>query len=366
MLNFFDSHPYEDILPVTTTILILCLIAWTCGSSPNQELDPAGANDAPPSESAHVAQDLPPSADPLDTGVETIEQSTIEASTPAATSVEDGHAHIGSTGSVVEDINDTASASATKPREIEVAPESDGIEHETPHDSHDFRSPPDGAPAPGIQTDFHAHQAFDKLLQKHVSRQGAVNYAGIVADKQALNDYLESLRNHPPKSSWTRPERLAYWINVYNAFTIKLIVDNYPVASIMNLDGGKAWDRSWIKIGAATYSLNDVEHKVIRPKFNEPRIHFAVNCAAKSCPPLANQAYTASNVETLLDQRTRSFINDAKYNEVGEREVRVSKIFEWYAADFGDLISYLNRYAATQANASAEVSFLEYDWALNE
>ena len=159
---------------------------------------------------------------------------------------------------------------------------------------------------------------------------------------------------------------MAFWINAYNAFTVKLIVDNYPVASITKLDGGKPWDRKWIKIGDKTYSLNNIENDILRPQFKDARIHFAVNCAAQSCPPLLNKAWTADNLESNFEKQAKAFVNNPKFNTISAKNVKVSKIFDWYKADFGNLIDFLNKYASTNINGNAKVEYVEYDWALNE
>ena len=209
------------------------------------------------------------------------------------------------------------------------------------------------------------HESFDKLLKKYVSTDGRVNYKGFNSNIVELDSYLTSLKSQDP-SSMSKDEELAYWINVYNAFTIKLILDNYPLKSIIDLDNGKVWDRKWIPIAGTSYSLNQVENEIIRPRFKEPRIHFAVNCAARSCPPLLNAAWTADNLESNLERQTRKFINNVSFNTISSSHIQVSKIFEWYAVDFGDLINYLNQYSKTKISSSARIEFLEYDWSLNE
>ncbi|PHN08515.1 DUF547 domain-containing protein [Flavilitoribacter nigricans] len=209
------------------------------------------------------------------------------------------------------------------------------------------------------------HSQWDALLKQYVSATGKVNYAGFKQDKTKLQAYLDELAANPVQDSWSRTEKMAYWINVYNAFTIKLIVDNYPVTSITKLHNGKPWDVKWIKLGSKTYSLNEVENDILRPKYKDARIHFAVNCAAKSCPPLLNRAWTKDNLETYLDKQTKAFINNSKYNTLSARKAEVSKIFEWYAADFGQLIEFLNKYSETRINNGATVNYKEYDWALN-
>lgn len=209
------------------------------------------------------------------------------------------------------------------------------------------------------------HTQWNTLLQKHVSATGKVNYAGFKADKTKLQTYLDALAANPVQDNWSRAEKMAYWINVYNAFTIKLIVDNYPVSSITKLHNGKPWDVKWIKLGDKTYSLNEVENDILRPKYQDARIHFAVNCAAKSCPPLLNRAWTGENLNSYLEKQTAAFINNAKYNTISTRKVEVSKIFEWYASDFSNLIEFLNKYSKTSINKGASVSYKEYDWGLN-
>ncbi len=210
------------------------------------------------------------------------------------------------------------------------------------------------------------HKAFEQLLQKYVDDTGKVNYKALKTDKAALDAYCQLLTDNPPQEGWSRNEALAYWINAYNAYTLKLIVDNYPTSSIIKLDGGKTWDVRRIKIGGNKYSLNNIENDIIRPKFQEPRIHFAVNCAAKSCPPLWNHAYTADNLETALESRARAFINNSSFNTLAGNRARVSKIFDWYGADFGDLRAYLNKYADNPLDANASIRFNEYDWDLND
>lgn len=209
------------------------------------------------------------------------------------------------------------------------------------------------------------HQPWDNLLRKHVSTAGKVNYRGFQQDKKVLDAYLSTLANTPVEGL-PRSAQLAYLLNLYNAATVQLIVEHYPLKSITQLHGGKPWDVKRIAVGARRYSLNEVENDIIRPRFREPRIHFALNCAAKSCPTLWNRAYTPQNLEKVLTERTRVFLRDRQANVLSKDEVQVSKIFEWYAADFGDLIAFLNQYGATKVQPKASVGYLPYDWSLNE
>ncbi len=211
-----------------------------------------------------------------------------------------------------------------------------------------------------------SHMIWDQLLSTYVTREGKVNYKGFVGAKKQLNEYLDLLNQQPVEESWTSNQIMAYWINAYNAFTIKLIVDNYPLKSIKDLHGGNPWDVAWIDIGGKKYSLNQIENDLLRPVYKDPRIHFAVNCAAKSCPPLLNKAWTANTLELYFEQQAKSFINNSAYNEIGAETASVSKIFDWYKSDFGDLIKYLNGYSEVLINEDATLKFKEYNWALNE
>lgn len=211
-----------------------------------------------------------------------------------------------------------------------------------------------------------SHQLWDQLLQQFVGAAGRVDYRGLKDAEATLDKYLAQLATHVPTSEWDRAATMAYWINAYNAFTIKLILDHYPVASIRDIHGGKPWDVRWIELGGKKYSLNQIEHDILRKRFQDARIHFAVNCAARSCPPLYNRAFTADNLESALEQRARAFINDPQYNRIRADRAELSKIFEWYRKDFGDLSAYINRYSEVKLRPGARITFLEYDWRLNE
>ena len=216
----------------------------------------------------------------------------------------------------------------------------------------------------GTQVKEINHEAFNTLLSKFVSGDGVVDYTGLKASGRALNAYCQNLTDNPPKDSWTKNEKLAYWLNAYNAFTLKLITDNFPLGSITDLEGGKPWDKKWISIGDQTLSLNGIENDIIRPRFGDPRIHFGLNCAAKSCPKLANYAFTAKNVDSKLSALTKTFINSGS-NKLAEDEISISKIFDWYKEDFGDVVTYINKYSSVRINPNAKVAFMDYDWSLN-
>lgn len=221
------------------------------------------------------------------------------------------------------------------------------------------------AEKPTVTATEFSHATWDGILRKNVSNTGKVNYAGIKGDKAQLDKYLKSLADNPIQSSWSNKKKQAYWINAYNAYTVKLIVDNYPTSSITQLKGGKPWDAKIAEVGGKKYTLNNIENDILRPTYNDARVHFAVNCAAKSCPPLLNRAWTEDNLNSNYDKQAKSFINNSKYNTISENSVKISKIFEWYADDFGNIITYLNKYSNIKINSDAKVEYMEYDWKLN-
>ncbi|MEM6966985.1 MAG: DUF547 domain-containing protein [Bacteroidota bacterium] len=210
------------------------------------------------------------------------------------------------------------------------------------------------------------HDGFDALLKKYVSSTGKVNYSGFKNDEAKLDTYLTKLESTPIGSNWGSNQKMAYWINAYNAYTIKLILKNYPVSSITKLHGGKPWDVKWIELNGKTLSLNNIENDILRPQYKDARIHFAVNCAAKSCPPLLNKAWTAANLNANFEKQAKAFINNPQFNTIAKDKIEVSKIFEWYAEDFDNLINYLNKYSTTQISSGAKIGYKEYDWALNK
>ena len=211
------------------------------------------------------------------------------------------------------------------------------------------------------------HSSWDTLLKKYVADDGLVDYEGFQQDEPALRIYLQMLSENPPTDEWSVQELLAYYINTYNAYTVALILENYPVKSIKDING--PWTRGIVPIGKKNLSLGGLENGILR-KMNEPRIHFAINCASISCPKLLNEAFTAQKMEEQLDRATREFILGDK-NELSENEVRLSSIFDWYAKDFEvngkqDVLGYINSYVPVKISEEAKVSYKEYNWNLNE
>jgi hypothetical protein len=210
------------------------------------------------------------------------------------------------------------------------------------------------------------HSPWDRLLQEYVNEKGNVNYKGFLKNKEQLTLYLNQLATNTVKDSWSKEDKLAYWINAYNAFTVKLILDNYPLKSIKDIKD--PWDVRFIKIGEKWMTLNDIEHNILR-KMEEPRIHFAIVCASVSCPKLSNKAFTAENLEQQLSLATTSFLADASRNTITPTELKLSKIFRWFAKDFkqdGDIISFIKAYTKVDILENAKISFEDYDWNLNE
>lgn len=211
------------------------------------------------------------------------------------------------------------------------------------------------------------HAAWDLLLKKYVREDGLVDYKGFLKDRAALKSYLKMLSKNPPQEDWSTSELLAYYINTYNAYTVDLILENYPLKSIKDLNG--PWTKAIIPIGDKWLSLGGLENSILR-KMNEPRIHFAINCASFSCPDLLNEAFTAEKLESQLEKVSKAFINGNK-NTISKNSVALSSIFKWYKKDFvvegeKDLIAYINQYSSLKVNTSAKISFREYNWNLNE
>lgn len=211
------------------------------------------------------------------------------------------------------------------------------------------------------------HSQWNTLVNNYVSNNGQVDYSSFKTNKAELQAYIEVLQGHYPNlESTSKNEKLAYWINAYNALTIDLILRNYPVESIKDIKD--PWDqRSW-KFGDQWLSLNDIEHNILR-KMDEPRIHFAIVCASESCPKLQNTAFTADNLEEQLTKATKEFLADETKNDISENYLKLSKIFKWFKKDFeqdGSLIDFLNRYSDVTISDKAKKSFKDYSWELND
>jgi hypothetical protein len=206
------------------------------------------------------------------------------------------------------------------------------------------------------------HAIYNNLLSKYVSSKGAVNYTGLKKEHSSLKGYIESLKklNH---KTLPKNDQLAFLINFYNALTLDLILKNHPLKSITDLP--KAWDTPRVTYQGKSLTLNNIEHQLIRENFKEPRIHFACNCAAKSCPKLLNKAYEGATLEKQLDSQTKLFLNNTSKNSLSANSIKISKIFEWYGKDFGNVTLFIKKYHP-EVNSNAKISYLEYDWTLNK
>lgn len=219
------------------------------------------------------------------------------------------------------------------------------------------------------------HQLWDKLVKKHVNEQGMVNYKGLKQEESQLDEYLALLSKNPVnRSEWTKEQQMAYWINAYNAYTVKLILNHYPLNSIKDIktEAETPWDMKFFKIGDKQYDLNEIEHEILRKEFKaDPRYHFALVCAALSCPRLRTEAYVPEKLNEQLDDQGRIFIAASSKNEIVSADKAVlSPYFDWYGKDFkvGDdtVIEWVNKYSDTKLDKGASISYKDYDWSLND
>ncbi|MGJ8645798.1 MAG: DUF547 domain-containing protein [Marinomonas colpomeniae] len=239
------------------------------------------------------------------------------------------------------------------------------------------------------------HSSWNDLLQQNVhllngGQASQVDYQGFADDRTSLKNYLESLAkvSQTEFDNWPKNDQLAFLINTYNAWTVELILTKWPgLKSIKDLGSlfSSPWSKSIVSLFGKKYSLDDVEHKLIRgsDRYNDPRIHFAVNCASIGCPALANQAFQGDNVDSLLETQTKLFLADRSRNRLKGNKVELSSIFKWYREDFEKnwkgyksledfLVSYstdlgLTPDAIVKLKAKKlDIKFLDYDWALNK
>ncbi|MDT8389933.1 MAG: DUF547 domain-containing protein [Lentisphaeria bacterium] len=238
----------------------------------------------------------------------------------------------------------------------------------------------------------HSHSAYDAVLKAHVA-EGRVDYRALKSAPRALNDYLAKLARVSEKQfrDWSKDQQLAYYFNLYNAATLKLIVDHYPVDSIKDIGGWLKgpWDQQVVRLFGGTITLNNLEHDILRKKYDEPRLHLALVCAARGCPPLRAEAYTAEELDKQLDDQARIYLASQAGLRIDRRQgvVYVSAIFKWYGEDF--VGNYTPRVgfpglAKTERAVAGfcarhvsdadqkylkkggyKIKYLDYDWSLN-
>lgn len=239
------------------------------------------------------------------------------------------------------------------------------------------------------------HEKYNALLDKHVvtidgGASTQVDYKGFKRDQSQLSSYLDQLAAVPPRTfdSWDQNTQLAFLINAYNAYTIDLILTEYPeLESIRDLGNffSSPWDKEIAPLLGKSRSLDDIEHNLIRGdnKYSEPRIHFAVNCASVGCPALREEAYVGERLDAQLDMQTKRFLSDSSRNKIENETLYLSKIFSWYKGDFEKnwkdtnsvfefILLYTDAMALSSAqvdlikNGTADIDYLEYDWSLND
>jgi Protein of unknown function, DUF547 len=251
------------------------------------------------------------------------------------------------------------------------------------------------------QTFDHTHAALSALLKKHVvvidgGKSSAVRYADLQKERAALKAYLDSLSavKEADFNSWTRPQRMAFLINVYNGFTLELMVQHYPVKSIKDIGGtfDNRWKRKFFKLFGQDAYLDKIEHEILRKPgaYNDVRIHYAVNCASIGCPALREEAFVADKLDRQLEEQAVRFLSDRSRNRYANGKLEVSMIYKWFADDWekgytgfdGKTAAikshedYFARYAKLLASDPAEqqkiaegkakISFLDYDWTIND
>jgi Protein of unknown function, DUF547 len=223
------------------------------------------------------------------------------------------------------------------------------------------------------------HTAWDRLLKQHVNAIGEVDYAAIKANRQPLDAYVAGLAAASPDSRQElfpdRASQLAYWLNAYNALTIRGVVDAYPTGGVRELGARFGFfSRKDYTLGGRKLSLQDLENGIIRARYRDPRIHFTIVCASVSCPRLDRDAFSASNLEQHLDRLTRRALAENRNVAIdaGRKSVTLTQLFKWYAADFGPALDFVRRYASperqallTRLGAKPRIGYFDYDWSIN-
>lgn len=229
------------------------------------------------------------------------------------------------------------------------------------------------------------HSAWEQLLKRHIVGKQGINlfaYSSVtVADKNALKNYVEYLQTITV-TGLERAEQFAFWVNLYNALVVQVVVENYPLESIQEISGGLfsrgPWRQKLVYVEGINLSLDNIEHQILRPIFKDNRVHYAVNCASLGCPNLQTQAYTRANLEKLLDLAAGQYINHPRGVSFNNGKLVVSSIFDWYAEDFGDndeqIIMYLigfvegamKAHLQDYLNGKKSIDKFQYDWSLNE
>lgn len=222
-----------------------------------------------------------------------------------------------------------------------------------------------------------SHDLFDQILREHVNEKGRVNYTQLKANPEKFEVYLDLLAA-ANLTEWSYNEQLTFWINAYNALVIKGVIDHYPTTSVrkVKLFNG-FFSRLKFQAAGKTYTLNEIEHGILREEFPDPRVHFAIVCASFSCPPLSNRAYTVEAIEERLETVTFNFIQNPEQVRIdrAKRRLYLSKIFKWYDDDFKEgyegVADFLADYLPPEdaeflESEDVKFEYLNYDWTLND
>lgn len=216
------------------------------------------------------------------------------------------------------------------------------------------------------------HAPYDELLERYV-HEDRVDYNGWWAHKQSLaqlKEYVVSLEAVDP-STLPRDAEMAYWINLYNATTLRLVLDHYPVESIKDIGGflRSPWKKDLVTVGGSDLTLDTIENDILRPRFQDPRIHFVLNCAAVDCPPLAPFAFTGPGLDDQLERVTRDAMRDPRFAELRDGKLHLTKLYDWYGDDWEDIRAFVARYRpedrAAILDEDTELEYNDYDWKLN-
>ncbi|SON48117.1 DUF547 domain-containing protein [Vibrio tapetis] len=220
-----------------------------------------------------------------------------------------------------------------------------------------------------------SHQDWQQFLDDYLVLEGQhhlVTYANVSnPDKKQLQNYIDQLALVDPRQ-YSKKEQYAYWVNLYNALTIDLILDNYPIESITKLGGFFSfgpWGDELVTVAGKSLTLNDIEHRILRPIWQDPRTHYAVNCASLGCPNLQQTAFTAQNTNVLLEQAAHEFINSDKGVKLSASSTQLSSIYDWFKTDFGAdeaaLLKHIQQYRPDIKELVGKVRY-DYDWNLNQ
>ena len=238
--------------------------------------------------------------------------------------------------------------------------------------------------APGIGEPFD-HRPFDAILRTYVNAEGEVDYSGLKANRSSLDAYVDSLARISPKSHEgrfaSRAEKLAYWINAYNALVLRGVIDAYPVKSVKDIKYLSGFfNRTWHTVGGESYTLNNIEHDILRAEFVEPRIHAAINCASVGCPRLEARAFFSDDIDSRLEAAITTFLREERTVtiDIQNKTVKLSKILDWFESDFvgwyktkfsvddPTILDYVALYVKEGFKSSWKVKYHKYDWTLND